>query len=885
MKDKPSESELKKLRMVFDEVIDLPVEEREAFIDNSFNEDTHLRERLLAMVKAYENTESGFEPVWKEAVWPALRSLNENISQIESLLEPVTEEETIVDDSLIGKDVSHFHIMESIGRGGMGMVYKAHDENLDRYVALKFLPPSVGADPSSKKRFIKEAKTASALDHSNIATVHEIGETDDHQMYIAMAYYEGQSLKDLIEQEPLQKNQAIDHAIQLADALNKAHLNGVVHRDIKCDNILITEEGVVKLLDFGLAKLTFESGYTQVGELMGTVAYMSPEQARGDEVDHRTDIWSFGIVLYEMLTGQRPFDGDNLQHTIHSILNDEPFDGSKTKTTKASIPKPLRTIIEVCLTKDPADRYQSAADLERDLKRVADGLAPLARLNRFKRALRIEKQKVLAAVLIFATILTTWMITKNRQDVSEKGITFTRVSGGELAEHTGGFAGAYWGDYDADGLMDFFTGGLTPMLFRNQGEGNFSRVVDSGIGNDLTAPATSPRSAQWFDFENDGDLDIYITYFNNSGEHLHRFFLNNGDGTFERAKYDWIPSKASLAAAWGDIDNDGLLDVFIGRNEKNTAPDKLIYHHQTDGSMVPLILPLKRSFGSVWSDFDMDGDVDLITVADPCFIYRNEGDFSFTPMTPDILPGVPMWLGLGSYNVACGDYDNDGDFDLVVSDQTNHRFYRNDLEAGFVELKDNPITRDSGHGSCLWGDYDNDGFLDLMITRRLLFHNEGDGTFTKVIDIPLQTEEGGASGGSFADYDNDGDLDILLGNGIRTGAIMTDPPQNMRLYRNEGNSNNWITMTLVGVRSNRSAIGSKVFLYATINGEPIQQLREVTCGGRNQSDPRVHFGLGDAKDVESIRIEWPSGAVDEYRDLSPNQFLTFVEGNSSGSRF
>jgi serine/threonine protein kinase len=893
MKDPRPNTTFGKLRIRFEEAIELPVEERETFIARACRDDPELRERLLAMVKAHERGDSQFENCWKEVTWAALKSLNQDPLRIKSLLDSPIDEEAPSAAGIIGQQISHFKVLEAIGRGGMGMVYKALDQNLDRFAALKFLPPSVGADRLAKNRFIKEAKTASALDHPNIATVHEIGETEDRQMYIAMSYYKGQALSELLQQKKIPDDKAIDYAIQLADALAMAHQNGVVHRDIKPGNLFITDEGIVKLLDFGLAKFSFESGYTQVGELMGTVAYMSPEQARGEEIDHRTDIWSFGIVLCEMLTGQRPFAGESLQHTIRSILEADPFKDNQDKSHLKTIPKHLRTVIKVCLAKDAGDRYQNARDLSDDLERIAAGMPPLARLKPFRRLLRKKRRPLLAATLLAAVVAATWIFLNGQQHLPpESGITFTRVPGGELAIHTGGFAGASWGDYDADGLLDFLTSGFSPALFHNEGKGAFTRVNGSGIGNELLSETARPMTGLWADFDNDGDLDLYITYFSSgsgdldlpmnyfdaNGDKSDRLFLNNGDGTFQRIQYSWIPSTAAISGACGDIDNDGFLDLFVGRI---LGPGPIVYHHQEDGSMVPLALALKNSRGSVWSDFDMDGDVDLITVSEPCLIYRNEGDLSFTPMTPEILPGAPMWIGVGSYGVASGDYDNDGDFDLVLADRTNNRLYRNDREEGFVELTQNAITRESAIGTCAWADYDNDGLLDLMITRRLLFHNEGDGSFTKVINIPLQTEQGFGSGGSWADYDNDGDMDILLGNGMRMGEIMTDPPQKIRLYRNDGGTNNWITLTLVGVSSNRSAIGAKVFLHATIRGEPVQQLREVTCGGRHMSDPRVHFGLGDAERIESIRILWPSGQVDLFEDIQPNQFLTLTEGDSS----
>ncbi len=208
---------------------------------------------------------------------------------------------TLAADSQLGP----YRIVSQLGQGGMGVVYQAHDPRLDRHVAIKLLPPNLTRDEIAKQRFLQEAKAASALDHPNICTIFEINETGDGQLYLVMARYEGETLKERISKGPLSLNDAIDIATQVGNGLAKAHAAGIVHRDIKPANLMVTADGTVKILDFGLAKLTGTEGMTQTGTTVGTVAYMSPEQAKGQEVDHRTDIWSLGVVLYEMLAGQR----------------------------------------------------------------------------------------------------------------------------------------------------------------------------------------------------------------------------------------------------------------------------------------------------------------------------------------------------------------------------------------------------------------------------------------------------------------------------------------------------------------------------------------------------------------------------------------------------
>ena len=268
---------------------------------------------------------------------------------------------------MIGKTISHYEIIEKLGGGGMGVVYKARDTKLDRFVALKFLPPHVSADDEEKQRFIHEAKAASKLDHNNICTVYEVDETEDGQMFIAMACYEGETLKKRIEKGPLKIEDAFEIAIEIAEGLKKAHENQIVHRDIKPANVFITQDGVVKILDFGLAKLSGRTQLTKTGTTLGTVAYMSPEQTRGEKVDFRSDIWSLGTIIYEMVTGQLPFKGDYEQAIMYSITNDPPEPMTALRT---GIPMELERIVKECLEKEISLRYQHIDGLLTDLRRL-----------------------------------------------------------------------------------------------------------------------------------------------------------------------------------------------------------------------------------------------------------------------------------------------------------------------------------------------------------------------------------------------------------------------------------------------------------------------------------------------------------------------------------
>ncbi|HWM91181.1 MAG TPA: LpqB family beta-propeller domain-containing protein [Thermoanaerobaculia bacterium] len=271
---------------------------------------------------------------------------------------------------VVPREVGPYRVGEILGGGGMGIVHRAEDTRLGRTVALKFLPPELTRDPVAKARFLQEARTASALDHPNLCTVYDVGETETHQLYLAMPCYDGETLKRKVERGPLPVAEAVDYALQIAKGLAKAHRQGIVHRDVKPANLMVTSDGVVKILDFGIAKLAGEAGLTRTGGTVGTPAYMSPEQMKGEGVDGRSDLWSLGVVLYEMVTGRRPFLGDHESALQHAIQTGEPEPLAKLRP---DAPPEVERIVRLLLAKDPARRYPTADAAVADLRLLAGG--------------------------------------------------------------------------------------------------------------------------------------------------------------------------------------------------------------------------------------------------------------------------------------------------------------------------------------------------------------------------------------------------------------------------------------------------------------------------------------------------------------------------------
>ncbi len=298
---------------------------------------------------------------------------------------------------MIGKIISHYKITSEIGSGGMGIVYQAEDTILKRKVALKFLPPEIMRNDEMRKRFINEAHITSVLDHPNICNIHDIIETHEGELCIVMSCYEGKTLKTLLEERTLEYEEIYTIFKQISEGLNAAHQNGIIHRDLKPANILITAEGIVKILDFGLARILDQPQITKSFAAVGTVYYMSPEQLSYKRIDKRTDIWSLGVILYEMLAHKRPFENDYSQAIIYSILNESPAEINLPDTPEVL---KLKGIIFKCLQKNPGNRYQSLLEIIEDISKESVNISPSKKTNKI-----IKKITALSAALIITALI------------------------------------------------------------------------------------------------------------------------------------------------------------------------------------------------------------------------------------------------------------------------------------------------------------------------------------------------------------------------------------------------------------------------------------------------------------------------------------------------
>jgi serine/threonine protein kinase/Tol biopolymer transport system component len=402
--------------------------------------------------------------------------------------------DTAVVDLAAGTSIAQYRILGLLGGGSMGTVFRAEDTRLRRTVALKFLSTDIGSDPLAKARFFQEAQAASALDHPNICTIHEVGETGDGHLYLAMASYDGETVRARIAKGPLPIAEALEIARQTAAGLAKAHRNGIVHRDIKPANLVVTADGVVKILDFGVAKLRGAGAVNVAGSFLGTPAYMSPEQARGEEVDPRADVWSLGVVLYEMLAGVRPFKGgDDLTAVLRSLLEDRPEPLSRLRPDDLHpVPPEIERVVARMLSRSPDERYPSAAEALADLNALREiAAAPTAVSRRRIRPLAA----VLAALVVAAALAVVGYLALSHRDEPVQA-TFSRVTDEEGRE--------FYPTLSPDARSVAYVasvGGQNDIFLRKLKGGTPVNLTEDSE-NDDTQPAFSP-DGRWIAFRSE----------------------------------------------------------------------------------------------------------------------------------------------------------------------------------------------------------------------------------------------------------------------------------------------------------------------------------------------------------------------------------------------
>jgi len=441
---------------------------------------------------------------------------------------------------MIGKTVSHYRILEKLGEGGMGVVYKAEDTKLKRLVALKFLPSSIIASEAEKTRFIHEAQAAAALNHPNICTIHEIDDAEGH-LFIAMEFVEGQSLKEKIESGPLKLDEALGIAMQVAEGLQAAHEKKITHRDIKPANIMLARKGQVKIMDFGLAKLAGRTKLTKSGSTIGTVAYMSPEQVQGMEVDHRTDLWSFGVVLYELLTGELPFKGEYEQVLMYAIVN---MKAQPIAALRPDVPAELERVVMKAVTKKREERFQTTGALLSELNILQETLKSKLSTKPVRRdQARISGRRLTAgaAMLVALLMMISYLLLR---------LTNTNPPAPHLINP----------------LQITFTAGMEDW------------------------PSWSPESGRLAYASNQsGNWDIWVTQLN-GGQPLNRTANHSGRDFFP----SWSPD-GNLIAFWSEWENGGyfVMSPLAGSPRKITKAGLLSAttpQWSTDGSLLACVV-------------------------------------------------------------------------------------------------------------------------------------------------------------------------------------------------------------------------------------------------------------------------------------------------------
>lgn len=468
---------------------------------------------------------------------------------------------------------------------------------------------------------------------------------------------------------------------------------------------------------------------------------------------------------------------------------------------------------------------------------------------------------------------------------------FTKITTGPLVTSPGDSRSVNWVDINNDGFMDCMitngpSGGQNNKVYLNNGTGSFTAITNDTIVKD-NKPSDG---ATWADMNNDGDMDCFVANWYNVNNML---YANNGSGNFTQISSGPTVNDFgySETAAWGDYDNDGLVDLYVTNSwgvKKN-----FLYHNSGNNVFTKILVGthVNDAFESRsvnWTDIDNDNDLDLFVTNETNQnenIYRNDGGGTFTKLTTG-----PLLNNLGNtMSGSWGDYDNDGDLDVfLANDGSVNALFRNDGNFNFTKIINDTVVKSIGHSfSSSWSDIDNDGDIDLFVTNafnttlkqlNFFYLNNGNSSFTRNSTDIVAMDSTWAYGCAFGDYDNDGFEDLAV---ATTRFANVDRPE--LLYHNNGNSNNWITIHLIGMQANKAAIGTKIKVKAIINGNPVWQMREISAQNAycSQNDIRAHFGLGDATQIDSIKVEWLPGTIETLTNVSINQFLTITQSVST----